>query len=123
MGYRIQRNGFVIEADTVDDVQALIAALDKPLLPMMQERRAAAKPAKRSPRGTSDGALDGRILSALDAGALSPGVLCDRVKAERYNVNMALRGLVDRGVVRVEGATSKRRITLAKAPKPKEALQ
>lgn len=123
MAYRIHRNGFVIEADTVEDVQALIAAVEKPLLPMMAERRTEPRAQKKAAqRGASDGSLEGRIVTALEKGGLRPGELAEQVQAERYNVGLALKALQARGTVRIDGTTMNRRVTLAKA-KPKEAVQ
>jgi hypothetical protein len=124
MAYRIQRNGFVIEADTVEDVRALVDAIDKPLVALMAQppKPRIVSVAKKPPRGASDGALEGRILSVLEKAPMSPADLCAAVKAERYNVSNTCKALEDRGLVRSEGKTSQRRWMLAKAQRPKEAV-
>jgi hypothetical protein len=80
------------------------------------------KAAPKLPRGASDGALEGRILTALERGPLAPGALAERVKVDRPVVAATVKALESRGVVRCEGATVNRRVMLAKAPKPKEAV-
>jgi hypothetical protein len=124
VAYRIHHNGFVIEADTVDDVRALIAATEKPLLPLMAERRAVQRTTAKPVRGASDGALEGRIVAILtDKGSLRPGELAECAKSDRYSAGLAVKALEARGVVRVVGATMIRRVSLTKAARPKEAVQ
>jgi hypothetical protein len=116
VAYRVEHNGFVIHADTVDDVRALVVAIEKPLLPLMQERRKVERQPVKRQRGSSDGALEGRIVSVLqERGALSPADLCEAVKAERHHVNVAAKALEAAGKIRSEGQTTKRRLMLAKA--------
>ena len=120
MGYRIEHNGVVITVDTAQDVLALLALI-KTGSPATSKRRVPKPRLVQSVRGASNGALEGRILSALERGGVAPAALCDQVKADRYNVSKALKGLETRGLVRSEGATMNRRWLLAKSLKVREA--
>ena len=116
MAYRIFVNGFVVQAETPEEVKALLEPPGRP-----RARRAASAPKSRArARGASSGALDGRIEDALASGPMSPRELCAAVKAPAFHVRRCVRDLEALGVVRCEGLTSQRRVSLAKK-QPKTA--
>jgi len=115
MAFRLERNGFVIHVDTVEEVRALLSSLEEPPRPRRQAapRQADARRLKTT-RGRSNGALDGRILDILnEQGPMKPGALAEACKAERAHVRAAVNELVSAGKVSVTGATATRLISLA----------
>jgi len=127
MAFRLERNGFVIHVDTVEEVRALLSSLeDAPPAPTRRVKPTRDGSSRLKPtRGRSNGALDGRILDILnEQGPMKPGALAEACKAERAHVRAAVNELEAAGKVSIEGVTASRTISLAQANgRPKEAVR
>lgn len=114
MAFRIRFGPVYVDADTPEDVLALLARTDADLTAFARLNGTRAN-ARRS-RGASLGALDGRVLAVLadHGGAARPKDLVKECKAPAPNVRAVIRDLVKRGAVKSEGKTSSRRIVLVR---------